>query len=263
MRSTRTIAAAAIAAALLAAAPPAARAQPAPDAAAEAPAGVAGDEVAAYQAAVARGTDAFRLGHYAEARTAFEYAYQIHPEPVLLFNIASCWRRLGQFDTALVAYRRFLNEAPAGDPRRELAESTVRTLERELAPKPIEPPPPPPPPAPPRRDHRMSFLSRAGLAIGALGLAAGAAGGFEAWRAMQAEREVESVTRRQSWDQRQADLYQQGEDSAFHARMYAISGAVLVAAGATIFLIGRRGDEPTIEIRAGAGGAELSLSGRF
>jgi len=56
-----------------------------------------------YRVAVAEGTDAFRAGRYQDARAAFQRAYEIHADHVLLFNIASCWRRTGDTDAAIAA----------------------------------------------------------------------------------------------------------------------------------------------------------------
>lgn len=126
-------------------------------------------ELSSYRDAVADGTIAFREARFPEARAAFARAYGIHPDPVLLFNIASCWRREGKNVEAIAAYLRFLDHAPSGDPRRRLATETVSALEAELAaarrlpepeaeaepaqapaaPKPAPPAPAPPPPVEP------------------------------------------------------------------------------------------------------------------
>ncbi|HUQ03900.1 MAG TPA: tetratricopeptide repeat protein [Kofleriaceae bacterium] len=91
------------------------------------------DVLVAYKLEVEQGTSAFRAGMFNDARVSFERAYALYPEPVLLFNIASCYRRANDLENAIGAYRRFLDAAPGDDHRVTLATQTIASLEKELA----------------------------------------------------------------------------------------------------------------------------------
>lgn len=226
-------------------------------------------ELAAYREQVELGTTAFREGRFADARVAFERAFAIHPDPVLLFNIASTWRRAGDGPRALTAYRRFLDAAPADDPRRSLAEKTIATLEDEPAPPPPPPPSTPavtaplPPIAAPERD-RGSVLRPTGATLAVAGTLGLVAGGIEAYRAHATETELEGL-RGQRWDQREADLYRRGERAGRRALLLGVGGAALAVTGVTLYYIGKRRDERALRLTvdAGADGGGAVLSGRF
>ena len=213
-------------------------------------------DVAAYQTAVDRGTTAFRGGRYLEARTAFEVAYSIHPDPVLLFNIASCWRRLGDNAQALATYRQFLDSAPADDERRRLARATIRLLESERSVVDTTP-------LPPRR-KRWTLTAKVGFGLGVAGAIGLVAAGIEAHRASSRQGELEALMPGTPWDRRQAERYKDGEDSAKRARIYASAGAALFVAGATLVLVGGRDEEVgALRITAKSGGFQLNLRRRF
>jgi hypothetical protein len=125
-----------------------------------------------YRGIVASGTAAFAAGRFGAARAAFEAAYAIHPDPVLVFNIASCWRRAGDAEQALAEYHRFLTLAPPHDARRPLATVTIASLEQDL--RPAEPAPlrlaaMSAPPAAPQAAPRRSRLRPLWIGLGALG----------------------------------------------------------------------------------------------
>jgi hypothetical protein len=111
-----------------------------------------GDEVVAYREAVSRGSAQFDAGDWADARASFEAAYAIHAEPVLLFNIASCFRREGNLDLAVEKYRAFLTASSSDDPRRALAAQTIIDLEETIAARTVVPGARRPEPAPAREE---------------------------------------------------------------------------------------------------------------
>jgi tetratricopeptide (TPR) repeat protein len=59
-----------------------------------------------------RGNDAFSNGRFAEASDMYTRAYELSPEPALLFNLAECHRRLGQCEAARDAYARYRAAEP-------------------------------------------------------------------------------------------------------------------------------------------------------
>lgn len=106
----------------------------------------------------------YNLGHFQEAITDFEKAYNQDPAPILLFNIAQSHRQLGDKERALFFYRRYLEQAPNAGNKAEV-EQRMKDLtqslqqEKDLKQKPppgvetgdhpppkVDPPPPPPPP---------------------------------------------------------------------------------------------------------------------
>jgi hypothetical protein len=81
----------------------------------------------------------FEAQNYPKARELFLQAYTIRPEPVILYDVAECFRNEGQPAEALAYYRRYL-KTPAPDPvprwdaeARADAERWVRELEQRLA----------------------------------------------------------------------------------------------------------------------------------
>src|SRR5262245_46388189 len=77
------------------------------------------------------GVEQYNLGHYAEAITEFEAAYEIAPSPILLFNLAQCHRHLGNKERALFLYRRYLEQAPKAANRADV-DHRVAELEQAL-----------------------------------------------------------------------------------------------------------------------------------
>lgn len=135
----------------------------------------------------ARGRRKFDLAKYDAAIDEYMIAYNLHADPVLLYDIALCHRLAGHDELAVVYYKNYLGMVPAA-PGREEVERTVQALERKLAearPREVATPqvvpPPRPPPPPPRRGTIFAgaVLLAGGAALGAsggigFGLAAGA-----------------------------------------------------------------------------------------
>ena len=245
-----------------------------PDAAAQ------GGSIETYQTAVARGARAFQNGEYPEARRYFQMGYQIHQDPVLLFNIASTYRREAKLELALRYYRRFLAEADKNDSLRALALKTVAELESELAPPPEEKPPEEKPREAPVAEPRIAAAVERkpvddahpgrGYKWAAAGAGAAAIASFAlAWRAGSqaeaAQNYLESLPADQPWDQAQADAYRDGEAANRRALLFAIAGGSLAATGVVLFTVGHlQGREASLSAAPTAsGGGSVVLSGRF
>jgi len=56
------------------------------------------------------GVALFKEAKYAEALAEFERAYEISPQPLVLYNIAGCHRELSHYSEAVAYYGRFLTE---------------------------------------------------------------------------------------------------------------------------------------------------------
>lgn len=221
-------------------------------------------EVDSYRSAVARGAERFQDGDYAAAGRAFQLAYAIHPEPLLLFNIASTHRRQDHRALALRYYRRYLEAAPAGDSRRALAIKTIAELEEEMA----APPAPPPPPITRRPAPREVEVDRGrGFLWSGLGAGAGAAVAFGlAWSSMRearaAERTLEELPSDQAWDAAQADTYRNGRAAGRRVLVYGVAGGALAATGVVLFAVGHHRAREVSLVPA-SGGGSLVVRGRF
>lgn len=94
----------------------------------------------------------FNLDEWKEAAAEFKEAYRLHPDPLFLYNIGQCYRKLGDHAEALSYYRKYLRAAPRASNRAEV-ERRMEELEAALAAasKSREAPPPsviPPAPEP-------------------------------------------------------------------------------------------------------------------
>ncbi|MGE0323138.1 MAG: PEGA domain-containing protein [Polyangiaceae bacterium] len=78
-----------------------------------------------------RGAEAYKEARYEEAIDGFSKAYAEDPKPILLYNIAQAYERLGDVSNALRAYRDFLREGPSDDDR-TVIETRIRNLEKRL-----------------------------------------------------------------------------------------------------------------------------------
>jgi tetratricopeptide (TPR) repeat protein len=78
-----------------------------------------------------RGATEYNLGHFTEAITQFEKAYEIDPAPILLFNIGQCHRQTGNKERALFFYRRYLEQNPKAENRNDV-ENRMAELERSI-----------------------------------------------------------------------------------------------------------------------------------
>ena len=74
----------------------------------------------------------YDLGDYDAALAAFKKAYLNYEEPVFLFNIAQCYRAMGDRPGAVRSYRAFLRNWPKA-PNREQVERIVAELEAAIA----------------------------------------------------------------------------------------------------------------------------------
>jgi tetratricopeptide (TPR) repeat protein len=93
-----------------------------------------------------RGEKLFALGKFDEALDEYQKAFDAKPIPDFLYNIAQCYRNLGDYDQAIFSFKKFLKLEPDA-PNRESVERTIEQLEekkdRDGGKKFIEKPPPP------------------------------------------------------------------------------------------------------------------------
>jgi tetratricopeptide (TPR) repeat protein len=70
------------------------------------------EDTAGAKRAFEEGSVAFDVGHYADAARHYEEAYQLKPDPIILYNIGQAYRLAGAKRDALRAYRAYLRRIP-------------------------------------------------------------------------------------------------------------------------------------------------------
>src|SRR5437763_14279757 len=86
----------------------------------------------AARAAFDRGTRHYNLAEYPKALDEFREAYRNYPEPSFLYNIAQCYRQVGDKPNAIPFYRTYLRETPSA-PNRDEVNRLISSLERAVA----------------------------------------------------------------------------------------------------------------------------------
>jgi tetratricopeptide (TPR) repeat protein len=79
-----------------------------------------------------RGQAAYETGDYDTAVRSWERAYEIDPRPLLQYNLAQAYERLGQLDRAVAAYRLYVENTPGEDPRAQNARARIASLEQRV-----------------------------------------------------------------------------------------------------------------------------------
>jgi tetratricopeptide (TPR) repeat protein len=90
------------------------------------------DNKPAAKEAYTEGKRQYDLGDYEQALAAFKKAYLNYEEPVFLFNIAQCYRQLGDRAAAVRTYKAFLRNWPKA-PNRDTVERIIADLEAAIA----------------------------------------------------------------------------------------------------------------------------------
>jgi tetratricopeptide (TPR) repeat protein len=80
-----------------------------------------------------KGRTFFQVDEYRKAIDEFKAAHVERPDPAFLFNIAECYRHLGETKDALTYYRRFLTAAAPGDRTRPAVEKRIAELHAQAA----------------------------------------------------------------------------------------------------------------------------------
>jgi len=254
------------------------------------------DPVVQYRDLVARGSAQFDAGDWATARATFEAAYALHAEPILLFNIASCYRRQGDYKRAIVEYRRYLAESNPDDPRRTLAAETIKDLEATIAARETTPPDPSPPapadeqvivdeessapapgaPADAASDASVSSstspgiqahtaLRWTGIACGVASLVTGAFALSASADADDAEARLSTLAPGTAWDDDQQALYDRGQRAQRRTLIFTAASAALVTTGVVLYITGerRRHHATTMTVAPTGDGGMVSLARPF
>ena len=86
------------------------------------------DDRAAAKREYNEGTRLYEVAEFAKALESFKKAYLHFEEPALLFNMAQCYRQLGQRQEAVRFYRTYLRKIPNA-PNRVEVEKMIASLE--------------------------------------------------------------------------------------------------------------------------------------
>ena len=227
-----------------------------------------GDGVKEYETALAAADAAWQENDFATARGFYEKAYAIHDDPVLLFNIASAYRREKNEDKAVEVYRKFLAVAPDDDPRRELAQATVaemtasksvgaKTTPKKFGQDSASGAVNPATKARPTGAKSLSNLPNSSLnsrgendrgrgmfigsivtgSVGALALGYGL---FEAKRSSDRNDEFENLPDGTVWTEERQARYQEGKKFASRSKVFTAIGGVAIVTGVVLFVVDRK-----------------------
>lgn len=130
-----------------------------------------------------RGEKLYALTRFSEALDEYQKAFDAKPIPDFLFNIGQCYRNLGDYDSAIFSYRKYLTAAPDAANRAQveqlIAELESRKDQNDTHRLGLQPPrrtEPPPPVAAPPADHpfytRWWFWTGIGVVAAGGGVAA-------------------------------------------------------------------------------------------
>jgi tetratricopeptide (TPR) repeat protein len=85
------------------------------------------------RARFAKATKAYNLGEFEEALKEYKQVYELKPHPAFLFNIAQCYRQLGDYSTAAFYYRRYRNEARLNNSDAQVVSGLISEVEAKQA----------------------------------------------------------------------------------------------------------------------------------
>lgn len=79
-----------------------------------------------------QGQRLFAMGRFREALTSYEKAHSLSQYPDILFNMAQCYRNLGDFESAIFHFRLYLKQKPDAKNREAVVE-LMEKLDEEMA----------------------------------------------------------------------------------------------------------------------------------
>jgi tetratricopeptide (TPR) repeat protein len=77
-----------------------------------------------------RGEKLYALAKFSEALDEYQKAFDAKPIPDFLFNIGQCYRNLGDYDSAIFSYKKYLKLAPDAS-NRDKVEALIEDLEQK------------------------------------------------------------------------------------------------------------------------------------
>ena len=228
-----------------------------------------------------QGDQAYAEGRYEEAANSFVAAYRLSPRPLLLYNLANAYERLGRYQEAVQSLEQYLPDAPIDE--RAVIETRIRNLRTRLTGgEPAQTAETAGTQTAPAQTSSGGGGGGDGLLIAGIVLAAtggalvggGAVFGVLALDAQSSLQGSDGACRETAGGR---TLCTDGSDGAFSdAETYAlladiglIGGGVIAAAGVVLILIGATsgsasGDAAWLpDVRVGPDGASAGVVGRF
>ena len=214
-----------------------------------------------------KGADAYLHGDFAQAITILDEAYQLDPQPVLLYNKARAHEGLGHVDEAVTLYEQYLTLEPSSSDRgaidqrlatlkkqqqeRAGMEKERAAVEKERADRAAAEPPP----------HKRSKLPYVVAGVGVVGLVAGGVFGILA-------KGKESDAQGQQTQLAAIHDRDSGSTLATVANVSFIAGGVLVVAGAVWWALDRSPKRTATQpplggLRVGVAPSFITLGGTF
>jgi tetratricopeptide (TPR) repeat protein len=213
-----------------------------------------------------KSVDTYRSGNFKQTIDLLNEAYALEPQPVLLYNLARAQEGIGDNDAAIDTYEKFLAQEPNAKDRGAIEQrlATLRrqreeriALEKRSAAQPAQPAQPTEPPPPVREPHRRSVLPYVVGGVGVAGLVVGTVFGV-----MANSKRDDAVAEP---SQRQAlDLEDQAKSRATLSTVSFVVGGVLLAAGATWWMLDLRASKKSATapaMRIGLGPGIVHLQG--
>jgi len=211
---------------------------------AAAPASAGDGEKALARAHYEAATKHYDLREYEDAVKEYKAAYFAKTDPVFLFNIGQCYKKLGQSAQAVEFFRAFLRKAAPGDPNRVTAEGRISELESDAAPLPETTSKAPMQAQPARLAAASDATARPGFSVtesvaGNAGPPAPATALMAGLQPLSNQREGTDLAAR---DGREAS----SPDAPFYRTWWFWTGVgtAVVAGAATAIVLGTRGSEP-------------------
>lgn len=221
------------------------------------------------------GVKQYDLGDFDAAIKKFEEAYQIFPNPDILFNLGQAHRKTKTYERAIHYFRTFLRYKPNA-PNRDVVEQLIAELEgltaaqkasNERPPDTVHAPPPPPAapspttatpapaPAQPTEAPRW-YQDTLGLTLAAAGLVAlGVGTGF-----LIHSSGLSSDAEANHDEQSAQDLHDSAKTFQLAGGITVVAGAALLTGGIVKMVLHSRSDSG---VQVSLGASSIGISGKF
>lgn len=83
------------------------------------------------KAIATKGREYYRAGRFADAIAQLQHAHRVTPKSAFIYNIAKCYEKMGEYDQAIVYYKRYLGMEPQAADRQDVI-SIVVSLEARM-----------------------------------------------------------------------------------------------------------------------------------
>ena len=189
----------------------------------------------------------YEEGEYEQAIIAWEAAHELSQEPLLYYNIANAYERLGQYDEAIDALAQYRAFAPSEE--REALDRRLRNMEERRS----ETPRVTTPAKPTKQPSDANLTPVALVGVGVAGLGTATAMGL---RSRTASRQLNALCVEGICPSDAAPVLQTEKRSALAADIGLVVGAVALGTGTALWLI-----EDSTWVAPAPGG--ITIGGQF